>query len=162
MRYRMFSNTRRHIGMGSFVLNRWKLILAAAAGLLFAASFSLAIASSQKALVQVDGSIGQCVGLPQSCNWSPTQNSVTITQLPFAWRTIHATPDSRGNFSIRIVPGRYRVSVAGCKTYEWPGNKTPEFELRADGSIDPQGFGALHWLVDTAGNCRPIPLGVPL
>lgn len=158
----MFWSSRRHRGMRWLALNRRKVLFGASASVLLAASLNLAIGSVRNSPIRVDGSVGQCVGLPQSCNWGPRRNRVTITQWPFAFRTIQATPDSRGNFSISIVPGRYTVSVAGCETYDWPGGGVPEFELRGDGSIDRQGFGALHWLVGNAGNCRPIPLGTPL
>jgi hypothetical protein len=149
--------------MGSFASARRKVILGAAAVVLLVAGLTLAVGSIvRNSPIRVAGSIGQCNGLPQRCDWAPARNSVTIRQLPLPWRTIQATPDSKGDFSVSIVPGRYQLSVAGCNTYDWPGHKTPEFELRADGSVDSDGFAALHWLVDAAGNCRSIPLGVPL
>jgi hypothetical protein len=159
----MFWSGPRHTGMGSFASAGRGVILGAAAAVVVVAGLSLAVGSIvRNSPIRVAGSIGQCTGLPQRCDWAPAGNSVTIRQLPLPWRTFQATPDSRGEFSVSIVPGRYQVSVAGCKTYDWPGHKAPEFELRADGSVDSDGFAALHWLVDAAGNCRSIPLGTAL
>src|ERR1700726_2782980 len=123
--------------MGAFASARHRVILGAAAVVLLVAGLTLAVGSIvRNSPIRVAGSIGQCNGLPQRCDWAPAGNSITIRQLPLPWRTIEATPDSRGDFSVSIVPGRYKVSVAGCKTYDWPGHKTPEFELRTDGSVD--------------------------
>jgi hypothetical protein len=149
--------------MGSFASARRGVILGTAVAVVLVAGLSLAVGSIVRGSpIRVAGSIGQSTGCPQSCYFGPARNWVRIRQLALPWRTIQATPDSSGDFSVSIAPGRYEVSVAGCKTYDWPGHKTPEFELHADGSVDSDGFAALHWLVDAAGNCQSIPLGTAL
>ena len=149
--------------MGSFASARRGGILGTAVAVVLVAGLSLAVGSVVRGSpIRVAGSIGQSTGCPQSCYFGPARNRVTIRQPALPWRTIQATPDSSGDFSVSIVPGRYQVSVAGCRTYDWPGHKTPEFELHADGSVDSDGFAALHWLVDPAGNCQSIPLGTAL
>src|SRR2546430_12996523 len=136
-----FWTGRRHTKVGSFARSRRRLIL----GPVLAAAISVGIALvvgpiGRSAPIVVRGSITQCSGLPQPCEWAPAGYSVTVRQLNFPWRTAKATTTSGGQFSMNISPGRYQVSIAGCKTYGWPGNQTPQFELRTDGSVDADGY----------------------
>ncbi len=87
---------------------------------------------------------------------------VSLRRVSFLGGTFVATNDGDGRVSVKIPPGRYEVSIEGCKSYGSPGDTRPQFNLHRDGSTDPAGFGALDWLIDPNGNCQPIPVGIAL
>ena len=119
---------------------------------------------------QLGGMIYVCDGLetvPYYSSGCPSERvapnrRITFKPIGLFAPEVSATTNNNGIYSVVILPGRYRVSIGGCRRYVVQPTVAKDLDLTVvDGTNDERSMPSLYWLIDSGGNCyQDPPLGL--
>src|SRR5439155_27260402 len=81
-----------------------------------------------------------------------SQSRITFKPIGLFAPEVSATTDNNGIYSVVIPPGRYRVSIGGCRRYVVQPTVAKDLDLTVvDGTNDERSMPSSYWLIDSGG-----------